>query len=61
MLAVCQALRPVARDIEVTRKARSPASGADEFSPLEDNWSALRTVVVSEIKPSKCVSPVFFT
>ena len=42
-------------DIEVARRARSLASGANEFSPLEeDNWGELCVVVVSEVKPQKC-------
>lgn len=35
-----------AGDIEVTRRARCLASGANEFSPLEDdNWGELCIVV----------------
>ena len=42
-------------DIEVARRATSLASGANEFSPLEeDNWGELCVVVVSEVKPRKC-------
>ena len=39
----------------MARRARSLASGANEFSPLEeDNWGELCVVVVSEVKPPKC-------